>query len=473
MWRGVVAWHSPRCARLIDLWQNLQVFRAAATSSNSLLTGSAQLGVPNAYLLLLGTPFFRPGGAVGALSWLQASQLVWLAVAALLTGWLAARLIGRNGAWIAVAVFLFAPFVMMIPFSPAPIGLFLAFVAALGALSLAAYRGSPAALVGLGALAGFCLWVPSTAHWVLAACALAAWGVWRSRPPVPVVAAALVCFAASALPGLPDLKTIAEMLNRYVQTHGQWIGLEQLLLAQRPAESAEAVQALWTTGYRGPLDVALGALLSPFAVPRTPLRMLADCFTDPFGACLAAFGIAVCLRQARRSGTARLLLAILFLGVLPGALTSAYDRASLTRNLGAPMAVALLAALGAESVRPRLATARAIGRRLHRRRRRPGRRGRHARVRPRHAARRRLLRPGDPGPGGGTGAGRRAASFFSRTPIRGWSGCTSSASPRSCRGRRSRPAPTRARTACGCRRGRRVPPPRCSSGARSWRAIPA
>ncbi len=60
VWRGSVAWHSPRCARLIDLWQNLQVFRAAATSSHSLLTGSAQLGVPNAYLLLLGLPSSGP-----------------------------------------------------------------------------------------------------------------------------------------------------------------------------------------------------------------------------------------------------------------------------------------------------------------------------------------------------------------------------------------------------------------------------
>jgi hypothetical protein len=96
---------------------------------------------------------------------------------------------------------------------------------------------------------------------------------------------------------------------------------------------------------RGWLLVPAGALLSPFAIPRWPLRQWGDTLFEPFSAALAAIGLLVCLRFALRDRTSLCLLLFLAAALVPG-FVSSYDRASIFRQLGAPSPVVLLAAVG-------------------------------------------------------------------------------------------------------------------------------
>src|SRR5262249_56684479 len=83
------------------------------------------------------------------------------------------------------------------------------------------------------------------------------------------------------------------------------------------------------------------------------MRLCGDTLFEPVGAALAAVGLAVCLRRVTRRGNAALLV-VCGLALLPAALSTASDRTSLTRSIATPVAVALLAAVGFESVRAAL-----------------------------------------------------------------------------------------------------------------------
>jgi hypothetical protein len=127
------------------------------------------------------------------------------------------------------------------------------------------------------------------------------------------------------------------------------------------------VPELWTAGRPGPLDVPIGALLAPFAIPRQAIRLWGDALLDPLGGALAAVGIAVAARRVARDGEARLRLLALAAALGPAFLSS-YDRPSLMRLLGAPVVLALFAASGFEALRrllgarrPALAAACATG----------------------------------------------------------------------------------------------------------------
>jgi hypothetical protein len=218
----------------------------------------------------------------------------------------------------------------------------------------------------VGALAGLAATIPHLLLAALAACGAVTIAILkRPRPPVVVLVIPMLSFIAAVLPGLPDVETLRVAVSRYVELHAQWTGLEELLLGQRPVGDAVAVWGLWHSGRAGPLDVPLGALLSPFAIPRTPLRLWGDVLLDPFGAALVAVGIAVCVRSARRANGARVLLLVLVLALLPGMLTSAYDRASPTRNVALCVVAAVLACVGFERLRatvlPRVRPAVAAG----------------------------------------------------------------------------------------------------------------
>ena len=89
----------------------------------------------------------------------------------------------------------------------------------------------------------------------------------------------------------------------------------------------------------------LASLLSPFASSRTALRLWGDVVYEPVGAALAAIGVAICLRHAWRQRVAALPLALLLATLTPGFISST-DQPSLLRIMGAPVAVALLAAVG-------------------------------------------------------------------------------------------------------------------------------
>jgi hypothetical protein len=141
---------------------------------------------------------------------------------------------------------------------------------------------------------------------------------------------------------------------------GEWTGLESVMLGQR---SPFDVVALWEQGRAGPLDVPVAALLAPFAIPRQPIRLWGDALFDPVGAALAAVGLGLALRGARRDPDLRLLLLALAATVAPAFLSS-YDRPSLIRLFGAPVPLALLAGVGFAwlqrslwPARPRLAAA--------------------------------------------------------------------------------------------------------------------
>jgi hypothetical protein len=130
-----------------------------------------------------------------------------------------------------------------------------------------------------------------------------------------------------------------------------------VLLGQRsPWEPPDAAD-LWYAGRPGPLDVPLGALLAPWATPRTALRLWGDVYLEPLSSALALLAIVVCVRALRRERAAALPLLLLAVAVAPG-FTSAYDRASLTRAIAVPVAIALLAGAGFEALRARLRLAR-------------------------------------------------------------------------------------------------------------------
>jgi hypothetical protein len=103
-------------------------------------------------------------------------------------------------------------------------------------------------------------------------------------------------------------------------------------------------------GSTKPIYIPLAALLTPFAIPRTPARLWGDALYDPLGTGLAACGIVVCLLGLRRSMLARGLLVLLFVALLPAFLSSS-DRPSLTRTCMAPVVLSLLCAVGFEMVR--------------------------------------------------------------------------------------------------------------------------
>jgi len=351
-------WHSPRTADPVDMWHSYRWLTATAAGAANPLLQSGQPGIANVYMVLLGEPVLAMTGGAPSTVWVQAVHGVWLAAAALTVAMLAATVVAPATAVTAVAAFLFSPFVLLMPHSVAPFGIFL-FLGAAMLLLLVRYArsGSSASLVGLATVAGLACMSAYLYH-LVALVGLAV--VWlavgeRQRPARLVAVAAVAAFLAAALPSLPDLDTIRHMFDDYVMRRGQWANLESILHGQRSVLEPPGPDALWTSGRRGPLDVALGSLLSPLASPRTPLRLWGDALFDPVATVLAAIGLAACLRAATSGGTAAMLVALAAACVAPAAMASAYDRASLIRNVLLPIPIALLAATGVETLRVRLA----------------------------------------------------------------------------------------------------------------------
>ncbi len=347
-----------RPATLVDLWQSFEWMQTAgATGANPLLE-SGQPGIGNVYMLLIGHPWLYDGGPddFRRLQWVHG---LWLCLSGIGVVCLLRETLPGRAPTVALATFLFSPFVLALALSPSPFGIFMALGS--GALALVARyrnRGSPAALVGAASLLGLGMMSAYLWPWVLAAGAVGAIA-WLRRTPrsLGVAAVALLVFGAAALASLPSLRTVDEMPQRYGERAGPWTTLEALLLGQRPADF-EDPENVWTAD---PADrasratgVALGAALSPFAAPRTPIRLWLDALFDPVSTWLAALGLGAALLAVRRSREARTLVALLAVAVLPAALASAYDRTSLLRNLLLPVPIALLAVYGLEQLTTRL-----------------------------------------------------------------------------------------------------------------------
>jgi hypothetical protein len=167
-------------------------------------------------------------------------------------------------------------------------------------------------------------------------------GAWRLRQRRALVAVAGLGCVAALLPALPALADFGRMLGDYTEGRGDWIALESVLFGQR---SPLDVPALWQSGRAGAIDIPLSALLAPFAIARQPIRLWGDALLDPVGGALAALGLALCARRARREAQARFVLLVLAAALLP-AFVSSYDRASLTRLFAAPVILALLSGVG-------------------------------------------------------------------------------------------------------------------------------
>lgn len=352
VWRVPLVWRSARAASLVDMWHNFSFFTQAAADGSNLLTGGAEVAVSNAYLLALGISFVGPYGFEPSFVWVQAFHCAWLVASAVGVWCLVRRPLGSPAALVATAGFLFSPLALMLPMSAAPFGLMTALVAALLLSARNVWLdASMPALAALGGLIGFSMTMPQMVPaGVAIGVATAGVVLWRRDAPNLVWAIAVLSAVAGVLPFLMHMPPLSELTKRYVDLRGEWLTLEQLLFGQLRVGTNQDLWKVWQAGKRGSFDVPLGALLAPFAIPRTALRLVADSLFEPISAALAAVGVALCVRTPRSNVAARFLVAALMLSLLPGMLTSAYDRASLTRNMAMPVLLAMLAGVGFQVV---------------------------------------------------------------------------------------------------------------------------
>jgi len=274
---------------------------------------------------------------------MQRVQIFWTACTALLLGWLANAFAGRRSAPIAAAAFLFSPFTTATTLLLG--GLFLGplLTAALLATLVCAARDARLwAVPACAAVGGIMLTHPGIAP-------IGALGfgmlllLWWHRPfPLLTLATATLSFAAAVLPGLPRWDAIQNMSSTYATARQSWVAMESVGFGLVPPSFAEFNLHVATSG---PLDSIVGAILSPWATPRTPMRLWGDAIFEPVGAGLFALGLGVLLARARRCQFARCALLLVALAVLP-AFVSSYDRSSLTRAFALPLLVALVAGFG-------------------------------------------------------------------------------------------------------------------------------
>ena len=362
VWLAIVVpleWRSVLAADAVDNWIGLEYLERAARPEFNLLTDRLLPGVTATYTLLQGVAFVGSEASGRTFALVQAFHCFWLLVAGIGIGALAARLIGARTAPLAAATFLFAPFTLYIPLGASPF--FIGPLFGVGLIWLlygVAVRRAPAALVGLATVIGYTLTLPPMLPLAVVVLAAAGWQLRRGpRVPRLLLAAAALALAAAAVTGLPNISALREMTSRYALLRGAWADLEQVVLGER---SPINVRELWHTGQPGLFDLPLASLLSPFGIPRTPLRLWGDALFDPIGAALAACGIAVCVRTARRRWLAAALLVLLATGLVPGFIAGV-DRPSHTRMFVAPIALALLAGVGFEALTGGVARRRATG----------------------------------------------------------------------------------------------------------------
>lgn len=353
----VVAWiavrtpigtHSPRLADLVDMWRTFTgLSRLVAQHGNFLVDGiDPQLpGVNSTPLFFQGLPLLQILGRAPTLDWVQTANTLWGAVAGLATGALAARVVSPWAAPVATATVLASSFLLLAQMTPC--------VVFLGSLSASMVglafvnvlvSASPASVAAFGAVAGLAATYPAVAPATGVAILVVLWRLATGpRLPASVLATAALSFAAAFLPSVPSPDEFRQMLALYVALDGHAATLQATIFGQTP--SLHGVTTGWQSGLRGTLDIPLAALLSPFATSRMALRLWGDALFDPFGASLAAVGVATCVRYARRQRGAALLLAFLAATLVTG-FASSTDKPSLYRVFASPVVVALLAAVG-------------------------------------------------------------------------------------------------------------------------------
>lgn len=342
------AWRSPRSASIVDGWFMVQRLSDVVAGAQSAFVDAMHSGYTNAYALLEGLPFLSVQRLPLVFVWLQIAHAFWGLVCAIVVGVLAWRLVGFGAAIVAQAVFLFSPYVFSFPYDPTPIFLGPLCTGILMLLLLAVHEGrSAAALAVFGGVAGYSGRIPQLSLITFLLCALLAYSLLRSwRIPWLAVATAAFSCVAAALPGLPTAKMITAAVATFTTGRNQVAGAVLSFFGQwTPLAIEQALNA----GRSAPLDVPIGALLAPFAITRTPMRLWGDTLFDPFGAMLLATGLILCVRCAARNRGAVLLLAVLATGSAT-ALTSGADAVSHTRLAPALVPLALLAGIGFETL---------------------------------------------------------------------------------------------------------------------------
>jgi len=336
-------WHSPLLATPADSIVPFDGVRRTLEASFDLLTGQQRPGFTSMLSVLQGPILLGTAPAELTPQVLQAFQVFWICVNAGLIGWIAAALLGRGSAPVAVAAYLFAPFTAATTLLLGAI-----FIGALipGLLLVCWIRVVRDrrcwALVGFGALVGVSTTHPSLPLVALAASAALTLALWRNPPPLAVSGTAALSLLAAALPGMPSLDALMKLPVTYAHASQMWAGIEAVGLGLVPSAATEFQIGL---GDPGRWDMVLGTLLASWATPRTALRLWGDAMFEPIGAGLVAIGVGTALARGRSARTARWLLLLMFVCAVPGFISS-YDRPSLVRPLCMPFAFALLAALG-------------------------------------------------------------------------------------------------------------------------------
>jgi len=354
-WAGirlVVSHHSPIAADSVDMFRTLGgLVRLAitdadfTTESMGVTQGVGDIevvGVNALQLFFEGLPVLKLLGHRPTVYWMQAVNVLWGVVAALIVVAGCQRLVGRRAMATVAAAFLCSPYLLMVQMLPIP-SVCVPLSALLVVLPLAIHQsGSPAALVFLGGVAGFTATLPSLTLVTGVALLFVAWTLWAGRRvPAIALAAALCSFVAVATPNLPRPEALQAAYDWYVRKDWPWAVSEPALQGQLSPTEAD-----WTTvDPPGFVVTAAGSLLSPFAVPRNSLRNWGDTLFEPLSAALATVGLLASLRHVRRSRAARFVLAILAAALIPG-FVSSYDRTSLTRIYGEMVPLALLAGVG-------------------------------------------------------------------------------------------------------------------------------
>ena len=355
--RVFVGRHDPRAADPRDMWAPFAWMADLATSGGNPLAMRHDPGFSDAYLVLLGSPLF---------SWLQTPpdasvvltlHAVWIVATVVVVFAVLARTAGSGAATVAVAALAGSPFLLLMPPSVGPPGVFTFFEAAVIATLVAVYtRASAAALAALAAAVGLACMTALLYQVVgVALAGIAALVVFGGlRPAAPVAVASALVFFAAVWPSLPNLADLANMSADFVTREIDWLRHERILFGQVSPLFPPGPETVFSSGDRSPLVVAVGAALSPFAIARAPVRLWGDVLFDPVSSALAAVGLAVAARAARHRFEARALLVLLVAMLAPAALTSSYDRVSPTRLIPAFLPVVTLVAVGFAALRHRL-----------------------------------------------------------------------------------------------------------------------
>lgn len=340
--------HSPRLADIVDMWRTFSGLGRLVTSGGNFLVDGIDPQLPG----VNSTPIFFQGFSLLqilhrplTLGWVQAANTLWIALAALTTGALAARVVAPWASVVAAATLLGSSMLLLFQMEPG--------VGFLGSLSLATVgwlcvrfvaSASPAGLALFGGVAGLVTTYPAVAPATGLAVLFVSWRLWTGpRVPGIVVLTAALSGLAALLPSVPSPAEFQKMVALYVTLDGHATTLQATILGQIPSNRGAA--AGWRGGHTGPFDIPVAALLSPVATSRMALRLWGDTVFDPLGSAWAAIGIAICVRHVRRQ-RAGLALLVVLLATLATGFASSTDKPSLYRVFASPVPVGLLAAVG-------------------------------------------------------------------------------------------------------------------------------